>query len=71
MTGVLVRRKAQRDGAMEAEIREMLKPEFWTPSPNSWASTCQAQPLASICNIKNHGEGQRKEVYYMPGQEAK
>jgi hypothetical protein len=43
----------------------IVKLEFWTPSSNSWYSSHQVQPLALICQIKKHGEGQRKEIYYM------
>jgi hypothetical protein len=41
-----------------------INPEYWTPGPNSQASTCQVQPLAPICQIKCHGERQRKDIYY-------
>jgi hypothetical protein len=34
-------------------------------SPKSWASTCVVWPLALICQIRRHDEGQRKEIYYM------
>jgi hypothetical protein len=40
-----------------------MEQEFWTQSPNFWASTYQVQPFVSICQIKRHGEGQRKKVY--------
>jgi hypothetical protein len=45
-----------------------LKQEFWTPSPNSWDSTCQVHPFDHIYPIKRHDKGQRKEIYYKDGQ---
>jgi hypothetical protein len=45
----------------------ILKPEFETPGPNFWISTCQAQLLTPIGQIKGHSEGQRKEVYCVTG----
>jgi hypothetical protein len=35
------------------------------PRPKLLESTCQFWPLAPICQIKRHGEGQKKEVYYV------
>jgi hypothetical protein len=37
----------------------MWKLEFWTQGSDSWASTVRFHH-----QIKRHGEGQRKEVYY-------
>jgi hypothetical protein len=42
-----------------------LKLKFWTPGPNFWAPAYQIQPLAPIQQIKNHGERQRKDIYYI------
>jgi hypothetical protein len=49
---------------MQTVINEVLKPEFWTPGPNSWDSTCQGWSLLPLHQIKRHGKEQRKEVYY-------
>jgi hypothetical protein len=39
-----------------------LKPEFWTPGPNSWDSTCQIQPLTHIWQVKKHGESRERFI---------
>jgi hypothetical protein len=47
-----------------------LKLQFWTSGPNSWISKCQVRPLFIIHQIKRHGEGQRKKIYYTLGHAA-
>jgi hypothetical protein len=60
--GVCTRKKKKKPFFQRAILK--MKPEFWTPGPNSWASTCQVWSLAPICQIKRQGEWQRKESYY-------
>jgi hypothetical protein len=44
----------------------ILKPEFQNHGLDSWADRCQVCPLAPICQIKRHGEGQRK-IFFKRG----
>jgi hypothetical protein len=43
----------------------IFKVEFGTPGVNSWASTLSGLSLAPTHQMKRHGEGQRKEIYYI------
>jgi hypothetical protein len=43
-------------------VKIILKLEFLMPSPYSWESTCQVCLLTPIHQIKEEGEGQRREA---------
>jgi hypothetical protein len=43
----------------------IVKVEFWTPVSNYCAFTLEVRPLIHIHQIERHGEGQRKEIYFI------